>query len=378
MSSSTPFPFNFTMNARLIAFLLLTSVYAFGQTVVPFDSSAWIFAGKVTPETFQGKTGISLTEGTIYLRDSTFTNGSIEFDMTLTKERYFPGFGFRIHDKANFEQVYLRPHQLGNPDAIQYMPVFNGQEAWQLYYGDGYSTAVVYPLNAWIHVKLLVQNTQAEVYIGNPTKPALVIHHLKRPIKPGQVSLNNDSPFMTRFANFRYTKSDTTPLAGTFKPEPDPQPGTILTWQVSSPFDEKHLQTDYSIPQTVANRLTWQKVTAERSGKLNLATISKLSADGNTVFAKLMIVSDKPQIRKLQLGFSDRAKVYVNGRLVYAGHDEFGSRDYRFLGTMGYFDAVYLDLKKGPNDVWIAISETFGGWGIQAMIPDQTGLTVIR
>jgi len=376
MSASTQFAFIFIMNARFITFLLLLSSSAFGQTVVSFDSSAWIFAGKVTQETFQGKAGISLTDGTIYLKDNTFTNGTIEFDMMLTKDRYFPGLSFRIQDKANFETVYLRPHQVGNPDAIQYMPVFNGQEAWQLYYGDGYSTAIVYPLDAWIHIKLLVRDTQAEVYIGNPTKPALVIHQLKRPVKSGQISLHNDWPSIARFANFQYTKSDTPPLVGTYKPKPAPQPGTILVWQISSPFDEKRLQTDYSISQTVANHLTWHKVTAENSGKLNLSTISKLSEGNNTVFAKITIVSDKPQIKKLQLGFSDRAKVYVNGRLVYAGHDEFGSRDYRFLGTMGYFDEVYLDLKKGQNEVWIAISETFGGWGIQAMIADQTGLTV--
>ncbi|AKD55730.1 hypothetical protein [Spirosoma radiotolerans] len=366
------------MNARLIALLLFVSSYTFGQTVVPFDSSAWVFAGKVTQETFQGKAGISLTNGSIYLKDSTFKNGSIEFDMTLSKERYFPGFCFRIQDKANVETVYLRPHQVGNPDAIQYMPVFNGQEAWQLYYGDGYSTAVTYPLNTWIHVKLLVRDAQAEVYIGNTAAPTLVIHHLKRPTKAGQISLNNDAPALTRFANFQYTKSDTPPMAGTFKPEPTPQPGTILTWQVSSPFDEKLLQTDYSLPQLLVNRLTWQTLTAENSGKLNLSRISKLSEGNNSVFAKVTIVSDKPQIKKLQLGFSDRAKVYVNGGLVYTGHDEFGSRDYRFLGTMGYFDAVYLALKKGPNDLWIAISETFGGWGLQAMMTDQTGLTINR
>ena len=44
------------------------------------------------------------------------------------------------------------------------------------------------------------------------------------------------------------------------------------------------------------------------------------------------------------------------------------SRDYRFLGTIGYFDAVYLQLKKGRNDLWIAVSENFGGWGIKAKL----------
>jgi hypothetical protein len=62
--------------------------------------------------------------------------------------------------------------------------------------------------------------------------------------------------------------------------------------------------------------------------------------------------------------------------LLYDGQDVFLSRDYRFLGTIGYFDDVYLDLKKGKNELWIAVSENFGGWGLKGIIADQTGLTI--
>ncbi|MVM36845.1 hypothetical protein GO730_02765 [Spirosoma sp. HMF3257] len=364
------------MKAILIFLLATIGSQAVAQTTVPFDSSAWMFAGKVTKETFQGKDGIRLTDGRIILKDNTFKNGIIEFDMTLSPERNFPGFGFRLQDTDNFEHLYLRPHRVGNPDAIQYIPIFNGHDSWQFYYGDGYSTTVTYPMNAWVHIKLVVRDTQAEVYIGSSTEPSLVIHQLKREPKPGRISLENGAPVTTHFANFQYTKTDTPPMSGKFKPEAAPQPGTLLNWQVSSTFDEKLLQTDYLIPQALANRLTWSNLTAENSGILNVSKIRKRSEDANTVFTKLTIVSDKPQIKKLDLGFSDRVNVYLNGRLLYAGHDEFLSRDYRFLGTVGYYDAVYLDLKKGQNELWIAVSENFGGWGIQSRIDDQTGLTI--
>ena len=39
--------------------------------------------------------------------------------------------------------------------------------------------------------------------------------------------------------------------------------------------------------------------------------------------------------RLLQLGFSDRVRVYLNGELQYAGGNEYRSRDYRYLGTIG-------------------------------------------
>ncbi|GAB4052933.1 LamG domain-containing protein [Spirosoma litoris] len=364
------------MKALLISLLILTISQSIAQTTVPFDPAYWTYEGKVTKETFQGKDGIRLTDGRITLKDNTFKNGIIEFDITLSPDRDFPGFGFRIQDKDEFEHIYLRPHRVGNPDAIQYIPVFHGQDSWQFYYGDGYSTTVNYPMNEWVHIKLVVRGSQAEVYIGQSTEPSLVIHQLKREPKAGRISLENGAPVTTRFANFQYTKTDNPPMVGKFKPEAAPQPGTLLNWQVSSTFDEKLLQANYILPKALASRLTWSDLTAENSGKLNVSRIRKRSEEANTVFVKLTIISDKSQIKKLDLGFSDRVNVYVNERLVYAGHDEFLSRDYRFLGTVGYYDAIFLDLKKGPNELWIAVSENFGGWGVQGLIADQSGLTI--
>jgi hypothetical protein len=78
-------------------------------------------------------------------------------------------------------------------------------------------------------------------------------------------------------------------------------------------------------------------------------------------------------VKKFSFGFSDRARLYFNNKLLYAGEDNFLSRDYRFLGTMGYYDAVYLDLKKGRNEVWIAVSENEGGWGVMGMLEELDG-----
>ncbi|WP_338869415.1 hypothetical protein WBJ53_20065 [Spirosoma sp. SC4-14] len=364
------------MIAKLLTLFSLASPFCLAQTTAPFDSLHWEMAGKVSPETYQSKAGILLTDGFLYLKDNTFVDGVIEFDMTLSKNRYFPGVGFRLQDKENYEHIYLRPHQLGNPDAIQYTPVFNAQSAWQLYYGDGYSTALTYPLNEWVHIKLAVRGTQAEVYVGNPAKPALVIQRLKRGVKAGRISLENEASAPTRFANFQYTKTDNPTLQGPFKPEGSPRPGTIMHWQISNTFDEKKLENAVSLPSGLVSQMTWQTLAAEPTGVVNVSSISKLSETSNTVFAKLIIQSDQDQVKRFQFGFSDRAKVYCNDRLLYAGHDEFMSRDYRFLGTIGYFDAIYLNLKKGKNELWLAISENFGGWGLQGIIADQSGLTL--
>ncbi len=36
---------------------------------------------------------------------------------------------------------------------------------------------------------------------------------------------------------------------------------------------------------------------------------------------------------------------------------------------MGWYDTLYLPLVAGENELVVAVSEDFGGWGIQAKLP---------
>ena len=88
----------------------------------------------------------------------------------------------------------------------------------------------------------------------------------------------------------------------------------------------------------------------------------------NTVFARTELHADRVETRALELGFSDRAVAYLNRRALYRGDDSYRSRDYRFLGSIGYFDTVYLPLEEGENELLVAVSEDFGGWAVQARL----------
>ena len=92
------------------------------------------------------------------------------------------------------------------------------------------------------------------------------------------------------------------------------------------------------------------------------------------MFARAAIRSEQAQTKRLDFGFSDRAAVFLNGRLLYRGDDGYRSRDYRFLGSIGYFDSLYLPLEAGDNELVVAVSEDFGGWGVQARFDDLAGL----
>ena len=65
---------------------------------------------------------------------------------------------------------------------------------------------------------------------------------------------------------------------------------------------------------------------------------------------------------------ADRVVAAVNGVRVYSGDDGYRSRDHRFLGTVGFYDTLWLPVRAGRNEVTFAVSENFGGWVIGARL----------
>ena len=107
---------------------------------------------------------------------------------------------------------------------------------------------------------------------------------------------------------------------------------------------------------------------SEPSGLDNLARVQGIVDRRNTVIARTTIDSPRPQTQRLALGFSDRARVFLNGCPLYEGDDAYRSRDYRFLGCIGWYDVLHLPLEEGANELAVAVSEDFGGWGVQARL----------
>jgi hypothetical protein len=76
-------------------------------------------------------------------------------------------------------------------------------------------------------------------------------------------------------------------------------------------------------------------------------------------------------VRKLALGYSDEVSVFLNGRILYRGRSAQAFRDPGFLGIVTPDnDAVYLPLRKGTNELVLALSELGGGWGFVARLED--------
>lgn len=344
---------------------------------IPFGSNRWHFDAKESRvEEYLGRQSLFLKGGLALVKDSKFLNGIIEFDIAFSAERTFVGTVWRVVDKSNYEEFYFRPHQSGNPDANQYTPVFNDNAGWQLYYGEAFATPVRYRFNEWMRVKIIVAGTQAEVYIMDTETPALFIPELKREPASGQVGLSAGDFAPAHYSNFSFTALDAPVLKGKAKPQRPVPKGLIKAWAVSSGFSEKNLEGKFQLSEADKAGLAWKKLECETTGIANLSRLVAIGEQSNTTFARLIITSEREQIKEMKFGFSDRVRVYLNDHLLYAGNDGFVSRDYRFLGTMGLWDALYLPLKKGHNELWMAVSENFGGWGIVATIEDMNGIQI--
>jgi hypothetical protein len=343
----------------------------------PFDSELWnVEADESSVVTLYGQTALMLKGGSAQLKDLQLTDGLVEFDIAVSPERSFTGLIFRAQDNLNFEHFYIRPHQSGNPDANQYTPVFNGVSGWQLYHGEGYSAPADYRYDGWMHVKVAFSGTRAEAYIDSDV-PTVVIDDLKRGSVVGGIGVSAANFAPAYFSNFvaaplpdEYVFAD---AGNSTRETPDE---VVSSWQVSDAFSSASISDILRLDGRHQDKRQWTSLPAEPGGITNLARVQGLEEGRDTVFARLRITSKERQSKGLRFGYSDAVAVFVNDELMYEGSNRYQSRDYRYLGTIGLFDKIYLPLEEGDNEVWFAVSEAFGGWGIQAQFDDLDGIAV--
>lgn len=341
---------------------------------VPFSDPRWDFTGVETEVvTIGDREALLVFNGRASLPDAGFENGVIEYDIRVTPERGFHGVYFRQFDENNGEFFYIRPHLSGMEDANQYTPQFNRLTGWQLYFGPQFSAPAEYRYGGWMHVKLVVSGDLVDVYIDSE-EPVLTARLKNRQAAGGLTLSSFLAP--TLFSNFRFEKQESPEIAGTPVPAPEPEGGVVTAWEISSPFAEDELTDVPMLSPENLEGLSWQTLEVEDRGYANLSRVSDFGEGSDTVFARLRISAEEQTVRTLRFGYSDRVKVYLNGELVYSGNNGYRSRDYRYLGTIGLFDEVPLRLNAGENEVLLAVSESFGGWGVMAQMIDREGLTL--
>lgn len=358
---------------------------AMAQTLsVAPDSGRWEIQGKGKVAEFLGRKALCLEGGAAVLKDFEFKDGVIDFDVATASKRGFLGLQFRINgENGSGEWVYVRPHKSGLADAQQYTPFFNGGADWQIYSGPGFIAPVDIPMDAWFHFRLEVTGAQAKMYVGDMNTPSLVIDDLKSGNQNGLLALSVLTG-TTYFSNFEVREMPATKWE---RHEPPMPPNVLTEWSLSPAFDAAGRDVE-RLPRDL-DGMEWQNVKAESPGFVVInryrqaphvnATFgkdptTKLEPQKGTqvVYAKTVIESDRDQVKRLSIGYSDEVSAFVNGSIVFRGRSAQYFRDPGFLGIMDVEnDAVYVPLKKGRNELVLAVNELGGGWGFVCRLEEM-------
>jgi hypothetical protein len=385
-----------------ILLLLSLTPQASAERALPFTEKGWALEGERTALVNEdGRDVLQVETGVAERRDVQFEDGTIDVDVQVTGHRSFVYFYFRIADAGEREEFYLRPHKSELPDAVQYAPVFQGRSSWQLYHGPGGTAAVAFEPGAWTHVRIAVKGRSAALFVKDMERPALLVQRLAREPRPGWISLGGfrppDTPgkgAIAKFANVTVrpgapafdldaavAKAAEAPAASAATPprgSPEPtQP--IRSWAVSRAFvprEDPNLVVELPAANIAGQ---FQPFDTYANGLLELHRHVQVPKGSRTTaaVARVQVTAQKAGTYVLDLGFSDIATVFLNGRPIYRGTASYSYDLPRREGLIEYDQArLYVPLTAGDNDLSVLIADSFGGWGLMGRFVGTQGLTV--
>jgi len=367
-------------------FLFVLTVQAHAQQTLSLqaDSTRWNLQGEAKTAEYQGRKCLLVDGGAAVINDLEMRDGVVDVDVAIPSRpagpagRGFFGIEFRVaEDGRSGEFVYLRRHKSGLPDAMQYMPILGGGLTWQIYNGPGFTGALDIPTDVWFHLRLVVTGAQAKLYVSDMDKAALVMDDLKSGVQKGALALAVLRG-KTYFSNFEVRLTPDSPWE---RHAPQTPAGTLTRWSLSPSYDAVKRNLERPLTSAESSEIHWQDVEAEAPGVVVINRYRESPEVAVTfahdyskrlepqpgmrlVYARTTINSDRDEVKKLYIGYSDEVSVFLNGAILFRGRSAQNFRDPEFLGIVdAEDDAVYLPLKKGNNELMLAVSDLGGGWG---------------
>jgi hypothetical protein len=323
---------------------------------------------------------MTVSKGVAVLKDFTFRNGTIEFDV-IPRGPMGAGIGFRRRDDDTYEDFYLRPRPKCDEavDCIQYAPQTHGVLLWDVF--PQYQVPAPVQETTPNHIKMVISGKRMNIFVNPPANggmiaPTLSVGRLEGDALEGGILMQGPGTF----ANLTVAPDVIEGLS----PEPlkdasDGDRQLLRTWLVSPPAE----LTDGKEPAYAEMPSTgWTPLSAERAGLVDLSRgyglVGKRKAK-DIAWLKATIDSDKSQTKHVSFGWTREAWVFVNGKQVFADKNLYQpptarkTPDGRLSLENGGFD---LPLKKGKNEIAIALANNFYGWGIKLRLDDLKGVKI--
>lgn len=356
-------------------------------TTIPLTPDHWTATDSLRFTEYLGRPSLYINRGVALANGVELRDGTLEYDMVVPRGGNFMGAVFHATGPENSEVIFFRPGQSGTMESVQYAPALNGvAAAWQIYHGEGANAAVALAFDQWLHVRIEIAGVTASLYLNDDTTPVLVVPRLAG---VAGASVGVWTGFFGRgayFANIRYTARPPAPVV----PAPPLPAGTITDWDLSPVFDAPAL-TPGTLPRL--DSLHWDRVHVEDQGfvlvnRYRRTPNSTIPIDRTTgeplvdsimgnrvtgakvVLARTVIQSDRARLGRMVFGASDGAVVYCNGQPLFFGMNasRLRSPDLGLSALDRVGSVLYLPLKRGPNELVLAVTEYTGGWAYWARI----------
>ena len=141
---------------------------------------------------------------------------------------------------------------------------------------------------------------------------------------------------------------------------------TITQWQISRAFEVGKLDlATVEYPRFYSIFYAgWEDVTPQPSGLVDVSGLR--TGDGqnaDVVMVRALFSSEKKQRVRLSIGHSGEIALFLNRHKVFYGMNPNRWPDPAFPGVARPSEAVYLDMDKGLNEVFMFVKESSGGWG---------------
>jgi hypothetical protein len=348
---------------------------------VPFDAAHWVLDSDGEFVSFDGRAAF---RGTGYVKDVNLRNGTVEADIWAKEALGFAGLSFRLKSFEEHQLIWFRIHKTNGlaADAVQYAPAYRGVFCWQL--NPKANAAANLPKNEWVHLKLVILNGTATLYVEDMTRPVMTVERLRAGPASGSIGLWTFRKGGIYFSNFSYQAGND---GETAEPKPAIPPNVVADWRLSPSYPISAVDavpTAYPARQ-LAEVERWIVPEVDSDGLVDISRYHGTSFHGRRTqsggrpdwtMLRTFIDAEEAKRIRMSFGYSDAVTIFLNGAPLFSGNSAFLARNGLDSEWIGFNDAVFLNLEKGRNELVAAVAEDFGGWGFQAKLDDVTGLRI--
>lgn len=364
-----------TKKAIVLFSILLPIAATAQQKKIPLTAENWAFQpGTVEFITHRSVPAMKIisNKDSAILKQLDFRDGTIEYDMEP-----FEGFNsihFRRSSQKENECFYFRGQKSGKGDAVQYAPFIDGINLWDMLFH--YQASATFEKGKWNHVKLVIAGKQMRAYVNDNTRPVLAVSRLEGNSLHGTLSFDGQVIISNLVVKPGQTEN-LSPLEETDLTDHDPR--YLRKWLISQPITTSG-DLEFSAAYLPKKEAKWDTIRAERRGLINITRLygGAPPPTRRLVWLKTTIQSDVAQTRQLNLGISDEAWIFLNGKYLFADKNIYGGPVTKQPQGRCAIEntALSLPLIQGKNEIMIAVAANFFGWGIIARLDLEDNLTI--